>query len=57
MSTKLEKLRNKAYKIGGNAIENYKDAVLDLMRWPDLRKKILNDLEKALNSYDERYGE
>ena len=52
MSNRLEKLKDRAYKIGGDAIENYKDACSDLIRWPNLRKEILEDLERALDAHD-----
>ena len=46
----LRKLRVRAVKLG--AIENYRDAARDLVVWPDLRKQMLDDLKKALDTHD-----
>ena len=36
------------------AIENYRGAVHDLATWPDLHKEILDDLEQAIEAWEQK---
>lgn len=48
---RLGKLYERAKAAG--AIENYRDAVHDLNMWPDLAKEILDDLENAIEAWEQ----
>ena len=47
---RLIRLYNRAIKCGAD--ENYIDAVRDLQHWPDLRKQIMDDLERAIEAHE-----
>ena len=46
MTSRFQKLRERAIKAG--ALGNLKDAIHDLRLWPDLKKQILDDFERAI---------
>jgi hypothetical protein len=46
MNSRFHKLRERAIKVG--ALGNLEDAIHDLLIWPDLKKQILDDFERAI---------
>jgi hypothetical protein len=44
--TRFDRLRERAIRAG--ALGNLKDAIHDLLFWPDKKKQILDDFERAI---------
>ena len=53
--SRMDNLSKRAYACGAD--ENLRDAWSDLVRWPEHGKRIMDDLEHIIKSYEEeRYG-